>query len=54
MPRIPQDWQNRIGRRVTLRELHVLSAVVRSGSMAKAATHLAKSQSAASESVAHL
>jgi DNA-binding transcriptional LysR family regulator len=54
MPRAPQDWQNRIGRRVTLRDLHILSAVVRSGSMAKAAKHLAMSQSAVSESVAHL
>src|SRR5262245_4765868 len=54
MPRATQDWQNRIGRRVTLRDLHILSAVVRSGSMAKAATHLAMSQSAVSESVAHL
>lgn len=54
MPRAPQDWQNRIGRRLTLRDLHILSAVVRSGSMAKAATHLAMSQSAVSESIAHL
>jgi DNA-binding transcriptional LysR family regulator len=54
MPRATQDWQNRIGRRVTLRDLHILSAVVRSGSMAKAARHLAMSQSAISESIAHL
>jgi len=49
-----QDWQSRIGRRVTLRDLHILSAVERSGSMAKAATLLAMSQSAVSESIAHL
>ena len=48
------DWENRIGRRVTLRDLYVLSAVVRWGSMAKAASHLAMSQSAVSESIAHL
>jgi DNA-binding transcriptional LysR family regulator len=54
MARAVQDWQSRIGRRVTLRDLHILSAVVRSGSMAKAASHLAMSQSAVSESIAHL
>lgn len=48
------DWDNRIGRRVRLRDLHVLSAVVRWGSMAKAATHLAMSQSVVSEAVASL
>jgi len=48
------DWESRIGRRVTLRDLHVLSTVVRWGSMAKAASHLAMSQSAVSESIAHL
>ena len=48
------DWESRIGRRVTLRDLHVLSTVVHWGSMAKAASHLAMSQSAVSESIAHL
>ena len=48
------DWESRIGRRVTLRDLHVLSSVVRWGSMAKAASHPAMSQSAVSESIAHL
>ena len=48
------DWETRIGRRLTLRDLHILSAVVQWGSMAKAATHLAMSQSAVSESIAHL
>jgi DNA-binding transcriptional LysR family regulator len=48
------DWENRIGRRVTLRDLHILSTVVRWGSMAKAASHLAMSQSAVSESISHL
>jgi DNA-binding transcriptional LysR family regulator len=54
MAREIQDWQSRIGRRVTLRDLHILSSVVRSGSMAKAASHLAMSQSAVSESITHL
>ena len=48
------DWENRIGRRVRLRDLHVLSAVVRCGSMAKAASHLKMSQSSVSEAVASL
>jgi hypothetical protein len=48
------DWESRIRRRVTLRDLHVLSSVVRWGSMAKAASHPAMSQSAVSESIAHL
>src|SRR5262245_57210245 len=48
------DWESRIGRRVRLRDLHILSAVVRWGSMAKAAPHLAMSQSAVSEAIASL
>ena len=48
------DWEHRIGRRVRLRDLHILSAVVRWGSMAKAASHLAMSQSAVSEAIAGL
>ena len=48
------DWEGRIGRRVRLRDLHVLSAVARWGSMAKAASHLAMSQSAVSEAIAGL
>jgi DNA-binding transcriptional LysR family regulator len=54
MARAPTDWESRIGRRVTLRDLHTLSAVVRWGSMAKAASHLAMSQSAVSEAIANL
>ena len=54
MARPPTDWEARIGRRVTLRDLHILSAVVRWGSMAKAASHLAMSQSAVSEAIANL
>ena len=48
------DWDSRIGRRLKLRDLHVLAAVVRWGSMAKAAPHLGMSQSVVSESVANL
>ena len=48
------DWGSRIGRRVRLRDLHVLFAVVQHGSMAKAGTHLGMSQSAVSQAVAAL
>src|SRR6266699_2252025 len=46
------DWDSRIGRRVTLRDLHILFAVVQHGSMAKAGAHLGKSQSAVSQAIA--
>lgn len=48
------DWENRIGQRLKLRDLHILSVVVRWGSMAKAASHLTTSQSVVSESIANL
>jgi DNA-binding transcriptional LysR family regulator len=49
-----QQWEGRIDRRLKLRDLHILAAVVQWGGMAKAATHLAMSQAAVSESVANL
>ncbi len=49
-----QKWESRIGRRLKLRDLHILSIVVQWGSMAKAATRLAMSQPAVSESIASL
>ena len=54
MARATSDWQNRIGRRLRLRDLHILSMVVQWGSMAKAASHLAMSQPAVSEAIARL
>ena len=45
------DWEARIGRRVKLRDLQILSAVVRWGSMAKAATQLGMSQPSVSEAI---
>ena len=48
------DWHSRIGRRVRLRDLHILFAVVQHGSMAKASTHLGMSQSAVSQAIAAL
>jgi len=54
MPPVTSDWQSRIGRRLRLRDLHILSAVVQWRSMAKAAPHLAMSQPAVSEAIASL
>ena len=48
------DWPERIGRRIKLRDLHVLLAIVQSGSFAKAAEHLAISQPVVSKVVADL
>ena len=54
MARAAPDWESRIGRRLRLRDLHILSTVVKWGSMAKAASHLAMSQPAVSEAIASL
>jgi DNA-binding transcriptional LysR family regulator len=48
------QWANRIGRRLKLRDLHVLFAVIQSGSMAKAARQLAVSQPVVSAAIAGL
>ena len=48
------DWESRIGRRLRLRDLHILTTVVQWSSMAKAASHLAMSQPAVSEAIASL
>jgi DNA-binding transcriptional LysR family regulator len=48
------DWESRIGRRLRLRDLHVLSAVVKFGSMAKAAAQVGLTQPAISQSIAEL
>jgi DNA-binding transcriptional LysR family regulator len=54
MLRAPSVWMERIGRRLKLRDLYILSAVVRWGSMAKGASHLGMSQPAVSEAIASL
>jgi DNA-binding transcriptional LysR family regulator len=48
------DWDQRLGQRLKLRDLHVLTAVARWGSMAKAAAHISTSQSVVSEAIASL
>lgn len=54
MPSPAREWEHRVGRRLRLRDLHILSAVVQCGSMAKAAAQLAMSQPAVSEAIATL
>src|SRR5712675_362495 len=54
MPQPIMEWESRIGRRVRLRDLHILSCVVQAGSMAKAASRLRMSQPSVSESIANL
>jgi DNA-binding transcriptional LysR family regulator len=48
------DWENQIGRRLKLRDLHVYLTIVQRGSMSKAAAQLGVSQAAISEIVADL
>jgi DNA-binding transcriptional LysR family regulator len=48
------DWHARIGRRLKLRDLHVLFTVSELGSMAKAGARLGVSQPAVSEVIANL
>jgi DNA-binding transcriptional LysR family regulator len=48
------DWGDRIGRRLKLRDVHILLAVVQRGSMAKAADYLAISQPVVSKAIADL
>lgn len=48
------QWVDRVGRRLKLRDLHILLAVVQHGSMAKAAGELAVSQPAVSRAIADI
>ena len=48
------EWADRIGRRVKLRDLHLLITVVQRGSMAKAAAELGVSQPAVSKGIADM
>jgi DNA-binding transcriptional LysR family regulator len=51
---VTHHWESRIGRRLKLRDLQVLFAVVHWGSMAKAAQHLAMTQPAVSKVIGNL
>jgi DNA-binding transcriptional LysR family regulator len=48
------DWADRIGRRIKLRDLHVLMAVADAGSMAKASARLAVSHPVISKTISDL
>jgi DNA-binding transcriptional LysR family regulator len=48
------DWADRIGRRIRLRDLHVVLAVADHGSMAKASNHLAISHPVISKTISDL
>ena len=54
MARRASNWENRIGRRLKLRDLQILSTVVHCGSMAQGAKQLGMSQPAVSDAVANL
>jgi DNA-binding transcriptional LysR family regulator len=47
-------WSDRVGRRLKLRDLHIVLAVAESGSMAKAAADLAISQPSVSKAIAEV
>jgi DNA-binding transcriptional LysR family regulator len=51
---VPMEWEKRLGRRLRVRDLYILSVVVKAGSMAKAARELAMSQPSISEAIANL
>jgi DNA-binding transcriptional LysR family regulator len=54
MTSVLMEWESRLGRRLRVRDIYILSTVVSFGSMAKAARHLAMSQPAVSEAIANL
>jgi DNA-binding transcriptional LysR family regulator len=51
---LDRSWDKRIGERLRLRELRILHAVVKSGSMARAAQALSMTQPAVSQAISHL
>jgi molybdenum-dependent DNA-binding transcriptional regulator ModE len=54
MAKVTMEWESRLGRRLRVRDLYILSTVAKSRSMAKAARELAMSQPAVSEAIANL
>src|SRR5262245_12293627 len=53
MTSVTMEWESRLGRRFRVRDLYILSAVVKSGGMAKAARQLAMTQPAVSAAIAN-
>ena len=54
MTSVPMEWESRLGRRLRVRDLYVLSIVVKSGGVGKAARQLAMTQPAVSAAIANL
>jgi len=54
MAGVTMEWESRLGRRLRVRDLYILSTVVKCGAMAKAARELAMTQPAVSEAIANL
>src|SRR3954452_12344359 len=54
MSSVTMEWESHLGRRFRVRDLHILSTVVKSGGMAKAARQLAMTQPAVSAAIANL
>jgi DNA-binding transcriptional LysR family regulator len=54
MTPVIMEWESRLGRRLRVRDLHILSTVVKSGGMAKAARQLAMTQPSVSAAIANL
>jgi DNA-binding transcriptional LysR family regulator len=54
MPPVTMEWESRLGRRLRVRDLYILSTVVNSGSMAKAARRLSMAQPSVSAAIANL
>ena len=54
MTSVPMEWESRLGRRLRVRDLYVLSTVVKSGGIGRAARQLAMTQPAVSAAIANL
>jgi DNA-binding transcriptional LysR family regulator len=54
MPPIKMEWETRLGHRFRVRDLYILSTVIKAGGMAKAARQLAMSQPSVSAVIANL
>src|SRR5262249_19565517 len=54
MRSVTMEWESRLGRRLRVRDLYILSVVVKSAGMAKAARQLAMTQPAVSAAIANL
>jgi DNA-binding transcriptional LysR family regulator len=54
MSSVTMEWESRLGRRLRVRDLYILSTVVKSGGMAKAARQLSMTQPSVSAAIANL